>query len=132
MDNPTYGLPMSYRPYRCDCCGDVHDVQTNHTGPCYPQCPACSWRSAYDSNGNYYRADIGKNRPHYYAGAVEQTAPDAMTYWLAWKQENGHSVVPATPYVTRGAREVARNDKSLWPGNHTPGNAWETINGKVI
>lgn len=64
----TYGLLVKYRPYRCDCCGTVHDIQTNHTGPTRSLCPNCSWRSGYDSAGNHYRADTQKNRPHVYAG----------------------------------------------------------------
>ncbi len=73
---PIYGLMVRYRPYRCDCCNHVHDIQTNHTGTCFSTCPKCSWHSAFDSKGNYYRADIGKDRPHYYIGK----APTAEEY----------------------------------------------------
>lgn len=65
---PVYGLLVRYRPYRCDCCGDVHDMQTNHTGPFSGHCPNCSWRYATDSQGRGYRADTQKARPHFYAG----------------------------------------------------------------
>lgn len=63
-----YGLKVQYRPYKCDVCGDSHPLQTNHTGPCWPPCPNCSWRSGYDSEGTHYRADTGKQRPHYFDG----------------------------------------------------------------
>lgn len=66
--NPRFGLLSTARPYRCDVCGHVHDVNTNHTDRCYSTCPECSWRGGFDSAGNLYRADIGKERPHIYAG----------------------------------------------------------------
>lgn len=67
---PVYGLMAKWRPYKCDCCGNVRKISTNHTGPCWPTCPNCSWRSAYDSDGNHYRADTQKNRPQFYVGAA--------------------------------------------------------------
>lgn len=63
-----YGLKVAYRPYRCDCCNQINSIQTNHTATCYSICTNCCWRSAFDSDGNHYRADVGKQRPHYYAG----------------------------------------------------------------
>lgn len=68
-DGPgEYGLFVAWRPYRCDCCGALNEVSTNHTGPVRHSCPKCSWRMGRDSDGRLYRADIGKERPHYYAG----------------------------------------------------------------
>ena len=67
-ETATYGLFVRYRPYRCDCCGHVHDIQTNHTGRVASHCPNCSWRYGRDSTGRGYRADTEKQRPHVYAG----------------------------------------------------------------
>lgn len=64
---PQFGLLVRYRPYRCDCCGNVHDVQTNHTDACFAPCPKCSWHGAFDSSGRLWNA-MEKNRPHVYAG----------------------------------------------------------------
>lgn len=62
---------ITWKVYRCDVCDHEHSISTNHYGVCYPNCPNCSWRSGYDSEGNYYRADIGKNRPHYFVRETE-------------------------------------------------------------
>jgi len=63
-----YGLYVAWRPYRCDCCGALNQISTNHTGPLCVPCRSCSWRGARDSGGKLYRADTGKARPHYYVG----------------------------------------------------------------
>lgn len=70
MSKAIYGLKVRYRSYKCDCCGHGHDIQTNHTGALNIYCPNCSWKSAYDSKGNHYRADTQKARPHEYIGEV--------------------------------------------------------------
>ena len=56
MATPQYGLPMSYRQYRCKNCGHVQPIQTNHTGECADYCGrgpdgveaggngGCSWK----------------------------------------------------------------------------------------
>lgn len=69
-----FGLLVRPRPYRCDVCNHVHDVSTNHTDMCFSVCPNCQWRSGFDTFGRHYRADIGKERPHYYVG--EEPGPD--------------------------------------------------------
>jgi hypothetical protein len=76
----TFGLLVRYRPYRCDCCGHIDQVQTNHTGSILHVCPGCSWRGARDSTGKWYRADIGKHRPHEYIGP-EPGADEVNPYW---------------------------------------------------
>lgn len=43
--------PIRYKKYKCDQCGHIKDIQTNHYGECYGQamlrlnmCPSCSWK----------------------------------------------------------------------------------------
>lgn len=83
---PIYGLRVSYRDYRCDCCDHTHPVQTNHTGLIYDHCPNCSWRYGRDSQGTTYRADTEKRRPHYYVGP-EPTEAEHNPY--ARREVNG-------------------------------------------
>ena len=65
---PRFGLLAAHRPYQCDVCDHVNDISTNHTDRCFLECPNCAWRGGQDKAGNFYRADIGKNRPQIYIG----------------------------------------------------------------
>ena len=86
-----FGLMNCPRLYRCDVCNDEHMISTNHTDGCWPPCPNCSWRSGYDSQGNHYRADIGKNRPQIFIG----DAPKADEYNpIHWGEDKKYGPVP--------------------------------------
>jgi hypothetical protein len=61
------GLMVRPRPYICRVCGQVELFSTNHTGPHYSACSACSWRGGRDDSGRWYNAQ-DKGRPHVYAG----------------------------------------------------------------
>jgi len=68
-----YGLRLKYRPFRCEVCGRVQLIQTNHRGECISYCytgPAvkesdkiagggCSWAPSFGpsvfSSGYAYR-----------------------------------------------------------------------------
>ena len=41
---PVWGLMAAYRPYACQCCGTVQQIQTNHTGPLSGVCGGCNRR----------------------------------------------------------------------------------------
>ena len=43
---------LSYKSYKCNQCGHIKKIQTNHYGECYGQailkmnmCPNCSWKN---------------------------------------------------------------------------------------
>lgn len=61
-----YGLMVRYRSYRCQVCGHIQNIQTNHTGVCMDHCMGCSWRSAYKQDEYNYIA--GTHRPFAYIG----------------------------------------------------------------
>lgn len=64
----AHGLKVAPRHYVCRVCGNVESFSTNHTGPHYSACGACSWRGGRDDSGRYYSAQ-DKGRPHVYSGA---------------------------------------------------------------
>lgn len=63
----AHGLKVAPRPYVCRVCGNVESFSTNHTGPHYSACGACSWRGGRDDSGVWYSAQ-DKGRPHVYNG----------------------------------------------------------------
>lgn len=73
--------------YKCDVCGREHLITTNHDGGCWSYCGYCSWRSGFDSQRSYYRADIGKLRPQVFV----RRADDVDIQILRWA-ENGESI----------------------------------------
>jgi len=53
---------LKYREYKCECCGNVQKIQTNHTMSCIDYCKECSWKvnymgkdKSYPFNGHTYR-----------------------------------------------------------------------------
>lgn len=42
---PVWGLLARWRPYACQCCGTVQQIQTNHTGPLSAVCSGCNGRA---------------------------------------------------------------------------------------
>jgi hypothetical protein len=55
-------LKVRYREFRCDNCGHVQQVQTNHEDKCFDYCKNCSWKPSWGKsehkmmfNGQTYR-----------------------------------------------------------------------------
>lgn len=77
MTQPIFGLLVRPRSYRCNYCGHVHDVSTNHTDACFAHCPNCYWRGGTVPDGKVFHPErMDGERPHTYAG----DAPKADEY----------------------------------------------------
>jgi hypothetical protein len=48
---------VTYKKYKCECCGNIQEIQTNHYGSCINYCNECSWKMNYKGKENTYIFD---------------------------------------------------------------------------
>lgn len=104
------GLMTRPRPYLCRVCGHVETFSTNHTGPHYSPCAACSWRGGRDDSGRYYNAQ-DKGRPHVYAGDNPQGTGETNPH--ARKAETPQAPALPAPGVTLDNGAVALEARAV-------------------
>lgn len=72
---PKFGLNMEYRPYKCDNCGHIQQISTNHTSGCIDYCKECSWKPSFGDQKNAIPFNGRTYRPFtYHGGPLGETA----------------------------------------------------------
>ena len=51
MTQPKTG-PYSGKPYKCNRCGNVSNIGTNHWGEVYSRCSNCSWKHPLEADSH--------------------------------------------------------------------------------
>ncbi len=53
-----FRLKMKYRKYMCLTCGNIQNIQTNHTASVVNYCTSCSWKPSWTGIG-YIHTQFG-------------------------------------------------------------------------